>query len=160
MKLSLRAGGVIRSGPERTLIDDYLKRANGLARATGFTNIEEQQVDLRRAKSRSEETKLLMQGLPQNSKVVIFDEPTSGLDVITANSIIELIKRCKDEGKTVIFSSHIMSEVDLLCDDLAIIDKGDLVYSDTMTNFRQQYAGTSLTEAFINIVKNNHPQTV
>ena len=81
MKLSLRAGGVIRSGPERTLIDDYLKRANGLARATGFTNIEEQQVDLRRAKSRSEETKLLMQGLPQNGKVVIFDErgktPTS-----------------------------------------------------------------------------------
>ena len=95
-----------------------------------------------------------------NPEVVIFDEPTSGLDVITANSIIELIKRCKDEGKTVIFSSHIMSEVDLLCDDLAIIDKGDLVYSDTMTNFRQQYSGTSLTEAFINIVNKNHPQTV
>ena len=95
-----------------------------------------------------------------NPDVVIFDEPTSGLDVITANSIIELIKRCKEEGKTVIFSSHIMSEVDLLCDDLAIIDKGDLIYSDTMDNFRQQYAGTSLTEAFINIVNNNSPQTV
>ncbi len=88
-------------------------------------------------------------------EVVIFDEPTSGLDVITANSIIELIKRCKVEGKTVIFSSHIMSEVDLLCDDLAIIAKGDLVYSDSMANFRQQFAGTSLTEAFINIVNRN-----
>ena len=49
--------------------------------------------------------------------VVVFDEPTSGLDVITAENIIQLIRDCKNEGKTVIFSSHIMSEVDLLCDD-------------------------------------------
>lgn len=88
-------------------------------------------------------------------EVVIFDEPTSGLDVITANSIIDLIKRCKDEGKTVIFSSHIMSEVDLLCDDLAIIAKGDLVFNDSMANFRSQYKDISLTEAFINIVNEN-----
>lgn len=85
-------------------------------------------------------------------EVVIFDEPTSGLDVITANSIIDLIRRCKEEGKTVIFSSHIMSEVDLLCDDLAIIAKGDLIYNDSMDNFRSQNQGISLTEAFINIV--------
>jgi len=90
-------------------------------------------------------------------EVVIFDEPTSGLDVITANSIIELIKRCKEEGKTVIFSSHIMSEVDLLCDDLAIIAKGDLVYNDSMQNFRKEFSGTSLTEAFINIVGRHDP---
>lgn len=85
-------------------------------------------------------------------EVVIFDEPTSGLDVITANSIIELIRRCKEAGKTVIFSSHIMSEVDLLCDDLAIIAKGDLIYNDTMDNFRKDHTNVSLTEAFINIV--------
>lgn len=85
-------------------------------------------------------------------EVVIFDEPTSGLDVITANSIIDLIRQCKEEGKTVIFSSHIMSEVDLLCDDLAIIAKGDLIYNDTMENFRNENKNTSLTEAFINIV--------
>lgn len=88
-----------------------------------------------------------------NPSIVIFDEPTSGLDVITANSIIELIKQCKQEGKTIIFSSHIMSEVDLLCDELAIISKGNLIYSDTMANFRTQYAHQSLTEAFIDIVK-------
>jgi sodium transport system ATP-binding protein len=87
--------------------------------------------------------------------VVIFDEPTSGLDVITANSIIELIKQCKQEGKTIIFSSHIMSEVDLLCDELAIISKGNLIYSDTMKNFRTQFAHQSLTEAFIDIVKHD-----
>ena len=88
-----------------------------------------------------------------NPDVVIFDEPTSGLDVITAENIINLIRQCKDDGKTVIFSSHIMSEVDLLCDDLAIIHKGRLIHSSTMETFRTQMQGKSLTEEFIRIVK-------
>jgi len=90
-----------------------------------------------------------------NPEVVIFDEPTSGLDVITANSIIELIRQCKESNRTVIFSSHIMSEVDLLCDDLAIISKGDLVYKDSMDNYREQFSDISLTEAFIKVVNDN-----
>lgn len=85
--------------------------------------------------------------------VVIFDEPTSGLDVISAHNIIELIKQCKQEGKTIIFSSHIMSEVDLLCDDLAIISGGKLIFNDTLENFRAQSLNESLTEAFIRIIK-------
>lgn len=86
-------------------------------------------------------------------KVVIFDEPTSGLDVITAENIIQLIRNCKEEGKTVIFSSHIMSEVDLLCDDLAIIHKGKILYQSTMEAFRQQMQADNLTKEFIRIVK-------
>lgn len=84
--------------------------------------------------------------------VVIFDEPTSGLDVITAENIIKLIKDCKDKGKTVIFSSHIMSEVDLLCDDLAIIHKGNLIFNDSMQNFRSQMVASNLTAEFIRII--------
>ena len=87
--------------------------------------------------------------------VVVFDEPTSGLDVITAENIIKLIRDCKIEGKTVIFSSHIMSEVDLLCDDLAIIDKGKILYNDTMANFRANMKADSLTREFIRIVNEN-----
>lgn len=87
-----------------------------------------------------------------NPPVVIFDEPTSGLDVITAENIIKLIRKCKDEGKTVIFSSHIMSEVDLLCDDLAIIHKGKLCYQNSMEHFRNQMQSRSLTEEFIKVV--------
>jgi len=90
-----------------------------------------------------------------NPDVVIFDEPTSGLDVITANNIIALIRSCKAEGKTVIFSSHIMSEVDLLCDELAIINKGRLIYADTMDAFRASSGTQSLTETCIRIVQNN-----
>ena len=85
-------------------------------------------------------------------EVVVFDEPTSGLDVITAKNIIELIRDCKDQGKTVIFSSHIMSEVDLLCDDLGIIHNGKILFNDTMENFRNQMQTDNLTEEFIHIV--------
>ncbi len=87
-------------------------------------------------------------------EVVIFDEPTSGLDVITAENIIHLIKDCKNQGKTVIFSSHIMSEVDLLCDDLAIIHKGKLLYSDSMEAFRNQMEAPTLTAEFIRVITN------
>ncbi len=85
-------------------------------------------------------------------QVVVFDEPTSGLDVITAENIINLIRNCKEEGKTVIFSSHIMSEVDLLCDDLAIIHKGKILHSSTMKDFRAQMQTDNLTMEFIRIV--------
>jgi sodium transport system ATP-binding protein len=88
-------------------------------------------------------------------EVVIFDEPTSGLDVITAENIIELIKECKIQGKTVIFSSHIMSEVDLLCDDLAIINKGKLLFQGTMEDFRNNMQAENLTAEFIRIVRNS-----
>lgn len=87
--------------------------------------------------------------------VVVFDEPTSGLDVITAENIINLIRDCKNQGKTVIFSSHIMSEVDLLCDDLSIIHKGSILFQDTMENFKKQMTTNNLTEEFIRIINEN-----
>lgn len=91
-------------------------------------------------------------------EVVIFDEPTSGLDVITAENIINLIQSCKDDGKTVIFSSHIMSEVDLLCDDIAIIHKGKTLYNGTMDQFRSNMQASNLTAEFIRIVhESNQP---
>lgn len=88
-------------------------------------------------------------------EVVIFDEPTSGLDVITAENIIQLIRNCREQGKTVIFSSHIMSEVDLLCDDLAIIHKGNMLFNGTMNEFKEQMQADNLTAEFIRIV-NDH----
>lgn len=86
-------------------------------------------------------------------QVVVFDEPTSGLDVITSENIIQLIRNTKDAGKTIIFSSHIMSEVDLLSDDLAIIHNGQLKYNGTMAAFRDEMSQYTLTEAFIQTVR-------
>ncbi len=91
--------------------------------------------------------------LIHDPEVLIFDEPTSGLDVITADSIIDLIRESKQNNKTVIFSSHIMSEVDLLCDDLAIINKGSIIYNDSFDNFKKEMKADNLTQEFINRVK-------
>jgi sodium transport system ATP-binding protein len=93
-------------------------------------------------------------------EVIVFDEPTSGLDVITAENIISLIRDCKNDGKTVIFSSHIMSEVDLLCDDIAIVHKGKLLYDGTMDEFRANQQESSLTGEFIRIIHESNAATV
>jgi sodium transport system ATP-binding protein len=93
-------------------------------------------------------------------EVIVFDEPTSGLDVITAENIISLIRDCKKENKTVIFSSHIMSEVDLLCDDMAIVHKGKLLYNGTMDEFRANQQESSLTGEFIRIIHESNKATV
>ncbi len=84
-------------------------------------------------------------------QVVVFDEPTSGLDVIAAKSIIELIRQCKKDNKTVIFSTHIMSEVNMLADDLAIIHKGDLIYNGLFDEFKAGMREQTLEDEFIRI---------
>lgn len=85
-------------------------------------------------------------------EIVVFDEPTVGLDVITARHIIDLIKTCREEGKTVLFSTHIMGEVSLLSDDLAIIHNGKLCYNGPYEEFRKNMRTQSLEEEFIRIV--------
>ena len=87
-----------------------------------------------------------------NPDIVVFDEPTVGLDVITSRSIIKLIRQCRDEGKTVIFSTHIMGEVSILSDDLAIIHRGKLLFNDSYKNFLNQMSSRSIEDEFIRIV--------
>ncbi|MDP6569969.1 MAG: ATP-binding cassette domain-containing protein [Candidatus Marinimicrobia bacterium] len=86
-----------------------------------------------------------------NPDVVIFDEPTSGLDVLTSKNIVELIKRCKDEGKTIIFSTHRFGELKLLCDDIAIIHNGELFYNGSYSEFESNMKEDTLEEEFIRL---------
>ena len=95
----------------------------------------------------------LVRTMIHDPQVVVFDEPTSGLDVIAAKGIIDLIKKCKAENRTVIFSSHIMSEVELLCDDLVILHKGAAIFNDTMDNLKSQMSTRNLTEEFIYLIE-------
>lgn len=82
-------------------------------------------------------------------QVVVFDEPTVGLDVITSRTIVDMIRRCRETGKTVIFSTHIMGEVSLLSDDLAIIHRGKLCYNGTYQDFRAASISDSMEQEFI-----------
>ena len=84
--------------------------------------------------------------------VVVFDEPTSGLDVIAGKAIIQLIQDCRSQGKSVIFSTHIMNEVEILCDDLGIIHKGKMQYEGSFEDFQSNMATESLVDEFIHVV--------
>ena len=82
-------------------------------------------------------------------QVMVFDEPTSGLDVMTSRAIVDLIRSCKEEGKTVIFSTHRMGEVNQLCDDIAIIYKGKLFYNSSLDQFKSEMTKSTFEEEFI-----------
>ncbi|WP_159887281.1 ATP-binding cassette domain-containing protein [Paenibacillus puerhi] len=70
--------------------------------------------------------------LLHDPEVILFDEPTTGLDITSANMFRQLIHQLRGEGKTIIFSSHIMEEVQLLCRSVIMIHKGELVYNGSL----------------------------
>ncbi len=74
MKLILRAGGILRKGPEKTLVDDYLTRAKGLAKGTGFIAVEEQGVELKGHNDRAAETAKLLSGIHSADALILLDE--------------------------------------------------------------------------------------
>jgi len=84
--------------------------------------------------------------------VMIFDEPTLGLDVMTARAIVRFVRECRDRGKTVIYSTHLMGEVEKLCDTIGIIHDGKLLTEGTLTELRTRHAEQDLEEIFIKVV--------
>ena len=84
--------------------------------------------------------------------VMIFDEPTLGLDVMTARAIVKFVRDCKARGKTVIYSTHVMSEVEKLCDVVGIIHGGRLLAEGTLTQLRERTGEQDMEEAFVKIV--------
>lgn len=84
--------------------------------------------------------------------VIVFDEPTASLDVMTSRGIVNLIRQCRDEGKTVLFSTHIMGEVQTLCDDIAIIHNGRMYFSGSKEEFEGQMTHSTYEDEFIHLV--------
>jgi len=85
--------------------------------------------------------------------VVVLDEATAGLDVIAARSIIRLVRQCREDGKTVIFSTHRMDEVNLLADDLGLLHEGRLLYTGSFDDFSAQMESPTLEDEFIRRVE-------
>ncbi len=90
--------------------------------------------------------------LVHDPPVMIFDEPTLGLDVMTARTITAFIRECRNNGKTVIFSTHVMSEVEKLCDTIGIIQSGKLLAEGPLDQLRQKYSENDLEEIFVKVV--------
>ena len=91
--------------------------------------------------------------LVHDPPVMIFDEPTLGLDVMTARAIIAFIRECRAQGKTVLFSTHVMSEAEKLCDVIGIIHQGRLLAEGTLADLRVRYQQRDLEEIFVSAVE-------
>ncbi len=86
-------------------------------------------------------------------RVLIFDEPTVGLDVLNALEMQKVIAEFRAEGKTIIFSTHIMSEAEKLCDRIAIIHRGLIHACDTLAALRETTGAHYLEDIFVHFVK-------
>lgn len=86
--------------------------------------------------------------------VLIFDEPTSGLDVLVARNLLQRILELRDQGKTIVFSTHSMHEVEKLCSRVAIIHKGRVQAEGTLEALLEEYAQPNLEELFFHLVEN------
>jgi sodium transport system ATP-binding protein len=84
--------------------------------------------------------------------VLIFDEPTAGLDVLVARAVMQSIEQLRDLGKCILFSTHIMREVEKLCDRVAIMSCGRIQACGTLTELRERYGQEDLEELFFHLV--------
>jgi sodium transport system ATP-binding protein len=141
---------------------EYFGRLNGLDEATLKKRIDDIFSRLDMNSFRDRRCDKLSTGMKQKTSiartlvhdppVMIFDEPTTGLDVMTARTIIGFIADCRDRGKTVIFSTHIMSEVERLCDHIGIIHGGKLLEEGTLSELRAKHNEHNLEEIIVKVV--------
>jgi sodium transport system ATP-binding protein len=87
--------------------------------------------------------------LVHNPKNVLLDEPTNGLDVMSTRAMRQFILRLREEGKCVLFTSHIMQEVAALCDQIVIIARGEVTANGSPDDLRKQTGQENLEDAFV-----------
>ncbi len=97
---------------------------------------------------------MLARTLVHDPEVVVFDEATTGLDVLAAKSLMDIIRSCREDGKTVLFSTHIMGEVSMLADDVLILHKGRQIFEGTMDDFRAGQQSASIEDEFVRLLEN------
>jgi sodium transport system ATP-binding protein len=90
--------------------------------------------------------------------VLIFDEPTSGLDVLVARAVQKAIRTLRDQGKCIIFSTHIMREVEKLCDRIAIIHRGRILATGSLTELERLYREPDMEELFFELISQHENQ--
>ena len=118
------------------LLDRLDMRAIADRRTAGFSHGERTKVAIARA-------------LVHDPGNVLLDEPTNGLDVMSTRAVRQIIRRLRAEGRTVVFSSHVMQEVSALCDTIIVMAHGRIVASGTPDAIREQTGERNLEDAFV-----------
>jgi len=94
----------------------------------------------------------IVRSIIHDPPVMIFDEPTAGLDILTARNIIAFIRDCKERGKCVLFSTHIMREAERLADRIIMIHEGRILTQGSLDELRQASGKTDLDDIFVYFV--------
>jgi sodium transport system ATP-binding protein len=92
--------------------------------------------------------------------LLVFDEATSGLDVLVARALLETVAELRDQGKCIIFSTHIMREAEKLCDRIAIMHRGQVLAEGTLEELQDQHSEHDLEELFFQLITNYEKATV
>jgi sodium transport system ATP-binding protein len=140
----------------------YYGRLHGLESATlekqidGLANLlDMRQIMDRRTEGFSTGEKLkvaIARALVHNPRNVLLDEPTNGLDVMSTRAMRQFIVRLREEGKCVLFTSHIMQEVAALCDQIVIIAHGEVSATGSPNDLRRQTGQENLEDAFVAVI--------
>jgi sodium transport system ATP-binding protein len=94
----------------------------------------------------------LARTLLHNPPVIILDEPTAGLDIISSKTILDFIRSSKKDGKCILFSTHYLTEAELLCDRVAIIHQGKILDFDTIAALKARTGENSLVQVFFHLI--------
>ena len=100
--------------------------------------------------SHGERTKVAFaRALVHTPRNILLDEPTNGLDVMSTRAVRDIVKRLREDGRAVLFSSHVMQEVSALCDSIVVLAAGEVVASGTADALRAQAGEDNLEDAFV-----------
>jgi sodium transport system ATP-binding protein len=94
----------------------------------------------------------IARSIVHSPSVMLFDEPSTGLDVSAARIVQDFILKCKEQNKTILFSSHSMKEVEKLCDRVVIINKGRIIEQGTIEELKVRYGNNDLEEVFVSLI--------
>jgi sodium transport system ATP-binding protein len=94
----------------------------------------------------------IARSIVHSPSVMLFDEPSTGLDVSAARIVQDFILKCKEQNKTILFSSHSMKEVEKLCDRVVIINKGKIIEQGTIEELKKKHGNDDLEEVFVSLI--------
>jgi sodium transport system ATP-binding protein len=100
----------------------------------------------------------IVRAMVHNPPVLIFDEATSGLDILVAREVLKTVEQVRDQGKCVIFSSHIMTEVRRLCDRVAIMNRGRILAQGSIEELSAIHQQDDLEELFYQLISESEKE--
>ncbi len=125
-------------------------RTNALIEALGLRDIEHRRTE---GFSQGQRVKTaIARALVHSPQNIVLDEPTNGLDVMATRSLRAFLRNLRDEGRCIVFSSHVMQEVAALCDQIVVVSDGRVVASGTADELRAQTGEDNLEDVFVKVI--------